>query len=531
MATAGTYYVLDVEQDVRSSEFEISDSVYNEVLKQAMRTFFYQRAGQDKPAQYAGEGWADGPSHIGPLQDANCRLYSAPNDASTERDLSGGWYDAGDYNKYTNWHASYVIELLRAYDERPEVWTDDYDIPESGNGIPDVVDEAKFGMDWLIRMQHEDGSVLSIVGLASGSPPSSAEDPSYYGPANTSATLSTAAAFAYGARVLRTLGTSQFEAYADDLVARAEAAWDWADANPNVTFRNNDSSEGSSGLGAGQQELDDYGRLSRKLAAACYLFEVTGDTSYRDFFDDNYDGLHLFEWAFAYPFEVEQQDLLLHYTTVPDATPTVVGNIISEYESAMDGSDNLRALDDEVDPYLAHLKDYVWGSNATKARKGLMMYALVAFDLYASRQADAERAAERYIHYLHGVNPLGLVYLSNMGAFGAERSVNEFYHSWFTDGSERWDRVGTSSYGPAPGFLTGGPNPSYSVDGCCPSGCGSPANNALCSSEPLEPPRNQPAQKSYRDFNTSWPLNSWEVTENSNGYQVSYVRLLSKFVR
>ncbi|MGK3960067.1 hypothetical protein WMF38_44335 [Sorangium sp. So ce118] len=40
-----------------------------------------------------------------------------------------------------------------------------------------------------------------------------------------------------------------------------------------------------------------------------------------------------------------------------------------------------------------------------------------------------------------------------------------------------------------------------------------------------------PAQKSYKDFNTSWPLNSWAVTENSNGYQASYIRLLSKFVR
>ena len=39
------------------------------------------------------------------------------------------------------------------------------------------------------------------------------------------------------------------------------------------------------------------------------------------------------------------------------------------------------------------------------------------------------------------------------------------------------------------------------------------------------------AQKAYKDFNTSWPLNSWSVTENSNGYQVAYIRLLSKFVK
>ncbi|MCK4746258.1 MAG: T9SS type A sorting domain-containing protein, partial [Bacteroidales bacterium] len=105
-----------------------------------------------------------------------------------------------------------------------------------------------------------------------------------------------------------------------------------------------------------------------------------------------------------------------------------------------------------------------------------------------------------------------------------------FFHSWFKNGSPLWDRVGTSTYGPAPGFLTGGPNPSYNWDGCCPSGCGSSSNNAKCSSESISPPKEQPNQKSYKDFNTSWPLNSWSVTENSCGYQVRYIRLLSKFV-
>jgi hypothetical protein len=114
--------------------------------------------------------------------------------------------------------------------------------------------------------------------------------------------------------------------------------------------------------------------------------------------------------------------------------------------------------------------------------------------------------------------------------YGAENCVNEFYHGWFSNGSAKWDRVGVSTYGPAPGFLTGGPNPGYDWDGCCLAGCGSSANNAICVSESITPPKGQPAQKSYKDFNTSWPLNSWSVTENSNGYQINYIRLLSHFV-
>ena len=114
---------------------------------------------------------------MGPLQDANARRYNAPQDASTERDLRGGWYDAGDCNKYTSWTAGYVIGLLHAYAENPAVWTDDFNIPESGNGVPDLLDEVKWGVDHLVRMQNGDGSVLSIVGLSCASPPSSATGP------------------------------------------------------------------------------------------------------------------------------------------------------------------------------------------------------------------------------------------------------------------------------------------------------------------------------------------------------------------
>ena len=135
---------------------------------------FYQRAGQNKDAAHAGAGWTDGASFVGALQDHHCRLYSDKNNAATERDVWGGWYDAGDPNKYTSWTAGYVESLLRAYAENPTIWTDDYNIPESGNGIPDVLDEAKWGLDYLARLQGSDGSVLSIVGEPAASPLSTA---------------------------------------------------------------------------------------------------------------------------------------------------------------------------------------------------------------------------------------------------------------------------------------------------------------------------------------------------------------------
>lgn len=531
VTTPGDYYVLDVERNVRSFAFSIGTDVYADVLKQALRMFYYQRAGQDKDAAHAGDGWVDGPSHVGPLQDHNARLYSAPSDATTERDVWGGWYDAGDFNKYTAWTASYVENLLRAYVEKPAAFGDDEDIPESGNGVPDILDEAKWGTDYLVRLQNDDGSLLSIVGEAGGSPPSSATGQTLYGSPNTTAALAGAAAFAYGAQVFAGIKGVDLSAYASDLGERAAKAYAWADANPAVIFKNNDAASGTSGLGAGQQETDDYGRLALKLDAAVQLYRLTGTADYRSFVDSNYTQAHLIvNGNYVAPWDVASQDALLEYSDADGATPAVTSAIRSAYLSGMRGDDNLKTVLAEADPYLAYMKDYVWGSNDTKSNMGNLFTASVVHGLDSASDADVMRAAARYVHYLHGVNPLALVYLSNMNEHGAENSVNEFYHTWFADKSANWDRVGTSKYGPPPGFLTGGPNPSYDWDACCPSGCGSDQNDAVCSSESISPPKGQPPQKSYKDFNTNWPLDSWSVTEPDDGYQIAYVRLLSKFV-
>ncbi len=524
----GTYFVLDIEKDVRSFEFSINPAVYNEVLKQAVRTFFYQRAGFAKQAPYAEIGWADGASHIGNLQDKQARLYNRKSDASTERDLSGGWYDAGDYNKYTNWTADYVIGMMYAYIENPDVWTDDYNIPESGNGIPDLLDEAKWGLDHLTRLQNENGSVLSIVGLSHASPPSAATGQSLYGSVNTSGTLTTSAAFALASPIYRSLGMDEF---ADDMLARSIDAWDWADENPDVIFRNNDDAYGSKGLGAGQQEVDDYGRLTKKIQAACFLFAATGDTKYRDFVDANYTEVNMMQWTFAFPFQTENQDMLLYYTTLDGATESVAEHILTTYNtSMMNTADNYPAVQNQTDPYRAHIKDYTWGSNNTKSKQGNMFLNVSRYSDGILTTQQTRDAAVGFANYIHGVNPLSFVYLSNMFKHGAKKGVTEFFHAWFAEGSPKWDKVGVSQFGPAPGFLTGGANPSYNWDSCCPGSCGSAANNNACNAVDITPVLNQPRQKAYMDFNNSWPLNSWSLTENSCGYQINYIRLLANFV-
>ena len=378
-------------------------------------------------------------------------------------------------------------------------------------------------------MQEPDGSVLCIVSESHASPPSSATGQSVYGPATTSASLNTAAAFAISARVFRSLNMT---AYADTLIARAEKAWNWAVAHPAVKFDNNSADYGSLGVGAGNQEEDDYGRSVSKLEAACFLYEATQEIEYKNYFDSYFDEAHMIQWNYIYPYEPIAQDLLLYYTQIQGATASVVTQIKNVYLNAISNNgDNFPAYYSVKDPYLAHMSAYTWGSNNQKGVQGSSYFNVIRYKVSPAKNQDAYDAALGFVHYIHGVNPLNITYLSNMYAFGGDSCVNEFYHSWFCNGSDKWDRVGTSLYGPPPGFVPGGPNPSYDWDGCCNTpNCGSTENNAICASESLTPPKGQPKQKSYKDFNTSWPLNSWSVTENSCGYQVSYLKLLSKFV-
>ena len=517
----GEYFIRDQQRREASPRFKIGANVYAPVLKAAVRAFFYQRAGQEKTVANAGAGWADAASHLGPGQDRNARLYSAKNDASTERDVSGGWYDAGDFNKYTSWTADYAVGLLQSYLGNQPVWTDDYNIPESGNGVPDIIDEAKWGLDWLGRMQQPDGSVLSIVGLSHASPPSAATGPSYYGPASTSATLNSASAYALGAKVLS--GFPSLSGSAATLRTRAENAWNWAVANPNVTFRNNDSANGSEGLGAGQQETDDRGRFTARLIAAVYLYDLTGKAVYRDDVESNYAQANLIRWNnYVSPYEGGIQLALLHYAGLPGAAASTATAIRNAYGNGMESEWFWGKVTGKADPYMAFIPDYIWGSNSVKSVEGSLFLDLRRFGIGSRSEAEVMRAAGGYVHYLHGVNPFGKVYLTNMYSLGATNSTNQIFHAWFTNGSAKWDDAKASTYGPAPGILVGGPNATqYDWDSRCP------AISPLCGSQRPSPPYGQPPQKSYKDFNDGWPLNSWPIAENSNGYQVNYIRMLS----
>lgn len=521
----GSYYIFDVTKNVGSYQFDVDDQVYMNTLKQAFRSFYYQRCGMPKSSPFAQNGWTDAACHIASMQDIDCRLYNNTS-ITTSKNLSGGWHDAGDYNKYVNFTFEPMIDMLLAYKENSMMWGDNYIIPESGNGIPDILDEAKYELDWLLKMQNSNGSVLSIVGVAnfgSASPPSADLNARRYGPATTSASFTASALFALGAIQFNSIGQTS---YAGILQIASVNAWNWAVVNPAVTFYN------TGVIGAGEQEIDSYQKLVRQMASAAFLYSLTGNSSYKTFFENNYSQMHLIQWTFAYPFENGAQDMMLYYSSLPGASSSVANAIKNAYRTSLktNNADNLPAYINKTDAYRAHLSNnnYTWGSNTTKSRQGIMFINMLTYKLDTLNNSNYREAALGYLNYFNGINPTAYCFLTNMSGTGAENSINEIYHSWFSDGSVLWDRVGTSTYGPAPGFVSGGVNPTYGLDGCCPSGCG--ASNFLCSPSLVTPPLSQPIQKSYKDWNTSWPQNSWTITEPGIYTQAAYIRLISQFI-
>jgi endoglucanase len=531
----GTYTILDIEKGIRTGEFEINDGVYRNVLRAAVRMFYYQRAGFAKTAETAGAAWADGASHMRAGQDPQTHPWPGIGETAI-KDLHGGWFDAGDYNKYTSWAARNMIVLLRAYSDNPAAFGDNTGIAESDNGVPDILDEVKWGLDWLERMQAVDGSVLCVQGLASASPPSAATGPSYYGPPTTAASLMGAAAFAYAAKIYSTRPEAALKHYGKLLLARAIKAWDWAAAHPQVLYYNNDDSQqpGSAGLGSGQQEMSDADRLFAKFEAAIYLYELTREVAYQDFILANY--ATIVEPFGPTQWDTNRQEALIYYARLAGVPVDVSDAILKKFVTKMTGdADQLPMVVNNQDPYRAPMKDYTWGSNLSKMTQARLYQLLALYGSSAATAAKIESIAMEYLHYVHGVNPLGLVYLTNVNSIGAENSADTLYHTWFAPGT-RWSKVTPTTPGPAPGYLVGGPNPRFTVDSCCtaPSGtaafqCFGSTSFSLCSLN-YSPPIGQPAMKSYRQFNDGWPADSWAVTEPSTTYQAQYIRSLAGFV-
>ncbi len=522
----GLYYVYDPAKKVRSHPFEIGKDVYRSVLKTAVRMFYFNRANVEKKAPFACLGdrcWTHAADYLGENQDKAARSVSDRDNAKTARDLSGGWWDAGDVNKYVTFSGEPVHQLLTAYQENPAAFGDDFGIPESSNGVPDLIDELLVELKWLTKMQPDDlegGALIKMGNIEHGDPiPEESKFPRYYYPAPcSSATIVLASELAHAAAVLRSL--PRFKDLAQEYMQRAERAWTHYQTHPKSDACDN----GTIKSGDADKPLDEQEGMA--VVAAVYLFEVTGKPEYNEYVTEHYTKTEPFKSDTWSLYRQTQGDALLHYAALKHADPSTA-RVITARKVGQSESIDIYRIRPQFDLYRAFMRPstYHWGSNNQRASMGNTNYDLVQHKL-VKKPEDVENYVDRaagMLHSFHGVNPMQLVYLTNMYALGGDACADEAFHTWFRDKHPKWDNARTSELGPAPGYVTGGPNKDYCN--------GQPADHA-CTKSPI---RSQPPGKAYVDMNTSWePANpydkSWELTEPAIYYQASYVRLVSKFV-
>ncbi len=499
----GEYYIYDALTKRRSVVFKIDAAVFSPILTVASRTFYYQRLGVPLTAAYAG-AWAE-PAAL--TQDAKTRNVLAKNDVTQERDLSKGWMDAGDTNKYPPFNGDVLHPLLFAYTANPSAFGDANKIPESGNGLPDILDEVKIQLDWLVRMQFPDGAVpvkMGNIDYNGKYPISEDRRPRYYGPKDSGAAIYTAANFAHAARVYGKFPA--WKTFATDLQRRAILSWNWFQTNPRTY--NSDTGEIKSGIANRSKEEQDH----FEVFCAIHLFALTGEKKYHDVIKAKAGStrqLAEYNWS---PYEAGAGEALISYTKLPGADATLVAKIKAQLLRSAEN--NQWAPDPSADLYRAWMVpgSYHWGSNLVRASYGFI--SLLAADnsnVSAATKIRLKTRAADMLHSFHGVNPLNLVYLSNMKAYGAELSITRIYH-------ERYNVNSPFAANPAPGYVVGGPNQSFT---------GKAADGAPS----VEWIKTQPRAKAYADFNRVWPESSWELSEPAIYYQAMYIRLLSAFAK
>ncbi len=412
VTTPGVYY-LQVKGAGRSPVFRISANIYEEAFKASLKAFYYQRASMALEEEHAGE-YSRQAGH----PDNECPYYLTSGDGNA-LSAPGGWYDAGDYGKYVVNAGITVWTLLAFHELFPEAVPDNYlNIPESGNGKSDLLDEVKYELDWLKTMQAADGGVyFKVAGMEFPGfimPHEDTQTRYVIGKSTTSA-LNFSAVMAMAGRIYRDYDST----YAADCLDRAINAYEWAKLNPSVLHP---KTEGGSGL----YDDTDFGDEFRWAATELYI--TTGSEAYWDDIGSIGANYHPASWQDVT--NLSAYSLISHGLS-PERG---IGGVQGLARKCMDGSrDDLYSLPDAYYCY--------WGSNS------VILNSLVN-TIYASveqGQDSLHNSVFRSIDYFFGRNPLNKCYVTGFGY-----NPPMFPHHRVSGG----DLIEV----PVPGFLVGGSN-------------------------------------------------------------------------
>ena len=452
-ATPGDGYTVTIDGQT-SEPFSIGDDLYSGLRTDALAYFYHNRSGIEIDANLVGDEYARPAGHlnVAPNQgDNNVPCVSGVCDYT--RDVIGGWYDAGDQGKYVVNGGISVAELMSSFERTLTAQGADgaplgdgkLRVPEGGNSVPDILDEARWELEFLLKMQVPAGKPLAGMafhkvhdaqwtGLALR--PDQDPQPRELHAPSTAATLNLAATAAQCARLFRPYDAD----FADQCLAAARTAWTAAKANPEIYASPVDATGGGA--------YDDSNVTDEFYWAAAELFITTGEDTYRDAVltspvhgsaEKTFPGQDSVNWGSVAGLGA------LDLATVPN---NLTGDQLTTVRDVVTGAADRFAADSASAaygvPYAPEGGHYVWGSNSNILNN--MVVLGTAYDL--TGESGYRDAVLRGVDYILGGNPLNQSYVTG---YGERNSHNQHHRFWAHS-------LNASLPNPTPGSLAGGPN-------------------------------------------------------------------------
>lgn len=467
--TEGTGYTLTVGAET-SFPFAIAANGLKQLRYDSLAFFYHQRSGIPIEAQYVGAGYARPAGHVNVAPNQGDDRVPCRSDLNCgyTLDVRGGWYDAGDHGKYVVNGGIAAWELLDEYERALRVGDASalgdgkLAIPERANGVPDILDEARWEVDFLLEMQVPDGApdagmvhhkIHDAQWTSLPTRPDQDSQPRRLSPPSTAATLNMAAVAAQASRLWRTVDP----AYSAKLLAAAEKAYAAAKANPNKLADPNDGTGG--GTYSDSTVTDEF------YWAAAELFATTGKSAYRGDVTGSalYRGAsfttHGFDWASTGA--LGDITLALVPTDLPAADVSAIKTAITT--TADSHLAQLSGMGYPA-PYRTADGTYEWGSNGLVANNGVVL--ALAYDF--TKQDKYRDGAFAALDYLLGRNPANYSYVSGHG----DQPVRNVHHRFWAH------ELDASLPTAPPGALSGGPNSGLQdptaarlLAGCPPQRC------------------------------------------------------------
>ena len=448
LTAPGTYVIR--YDDTVSYPFSVSDNLYGSLNRLLSKMLYYQRCGTELTESHAGK-FARPACHTAPTvlwTEYKKFLDGEMKEADLQTfDILGGWHDAGDYGRYTTAAACALGHLLYAYRFFPDAFTGSLNIPESGNGIPDILNECRYELDWMMQIQAEDGSVYhkhTTQHHAAFVMPHEDTHRMILFPVSSMAVGCFIGTMALASRIYRSFDTE----FADRALIAAKKSYAWLEAHPEFLF------ERIKECGSG--EYGDRSDVDERMWAAMELYRTTGEVRYlehaRTLFDKHPAPIQ-YGWADISGFA--------GWALLEDELSTVasVAKKDTISSSEQDFRDAYKALFQKEADHLLEViasngygvalgtKEYCWGSNLGVLNRGMLFGTVYRLN----PKPDYYTAVVRQMDYLLGVNATDYSYITGVGTHAYCNPHNRVPVS---DGIDET----------IPGFVSGGANGSGWTD-------------------------------------------------------------------